>query len=359
MTSHPLWSWASVCHAAAMQSGRARRNRAWFVSGIVATVAVVAQAGPAPAQVDPLGPEVTYVEAYGPGLFGYEDCEGVVHTEEELAGYIYVELDDEVEVDTAVALSYGGSLADDLATAPTEVMVPAGEGWAEVAFALTALEEGELTITVEPGLGYVADADDTTTVEVTDEVVEVGSCDDDLDWIVEPGRDRQTIDVGEKPLAFFPEISVEPTDPDEPGSTTTTEWVTTEPSTTETTTTTEATTSSTTTTEAIPADTFQASVQAVPEGFDTPIGDGTVPPGLTYVDDEWSGAATTPGTYTFEVRLCFDQRAFVTAGRARPTPQAFPDVLCYGTLDAQVVVLGTSDTAPPATPVRTDARFAG
>lgn len=342
-----------------MQSGRARRNRAWFVSGIVATVAVVAFAGPAPAQVDPLGPEVAYVEAYGPGVYGYEDCEGVVHTEDQLEGYLFVELDDQVELDTTVTVSYGGTLADDLATAPTEITIPADDTWGEVEFALTSLQDGDLTITVEPGIGYVADADDTTTLVVSDEVIEAGSCDDDLDWIVEPGRERQTIDVGEKPLAFFPEISVEPTDPDEPGSTTTTEWVTTEPSTTETTTTTEATTSSTTTTEAIPADTFQASVQAVPEGFDTPIGDGTVPPGLTYVDDEWSGAATTPGTYTFEVRLCFDQRAFVTAGRARPTPQAFPDVLCYGTLDAEVVVLGTSTTAPPASPVRTDARFAG
>src|SRR5688572_27286433 len=98
----------------AMKSGRARLHRAWFVSGIVATAVVVSGGLPAPGQAEPLGPEITYIDAYGPGVYGYEDCEGVIHTEESSIGWAYIELSDTVEVDTSVAITFSGSLADDL-----------------------------------------------------------------------------------------------------------------------------------------------------------------------------------------------------------------------------------------------------
>jgi hypothetical protein len=180
------------------------------------------------------------------------------------------------------------------------------------------------------------------------------SCDEDLSWLAVEGRDRQTIDVGEKPLpyGFFEDLVIDPGG--DPGVTTTEVG----PSSTEVTATTEG-----------PLDQAQvrAVARAVPDGVDTPV-DGALPPGLTYADDEWSGAATTPGTYAFDVRVCFDGDVlFGTAmtGRAvrRPAPRAFPDVLCLGTLDAQVVVEAVAVTPPgtagPATPVRTTARFTG
>jgi len=324
------------------------------VSCIVATAVVVVGGGPAPAQLEePLGPDVVFVEAYGPAVLGYEDCEGVLHTEEVVDGYVFVELDDQVALDTTVTVSYGGDLADDLAEAPTEIPVAAGEGWGEVPFSLAAFATGELTVTVEPGLGYVADADDTSILAVTDEVFLISRCDDDLtEWLDDPDRARQTIDVGEqpRPFGFF---DSEEDGADGGGDTATTEAF-------------EGSTAPASP-DPMPAITrfrsLQRGVQAVPEPFDTPVVGGSLPPGLTYVDDEWGGAATTPGTYDFAVRLCYDLSALETSGRVRPTPQAFPEVICLGTLDAQVVVEAQAatppSTAPPASPVQAAARFTG
>jgi hypothetical protein len=322
----------------------------------VATAAVVVVVGsglPAPGQVEPLGPEISYIDAYGPAVYGYEDCDGVVHTEEDEVGFIYVELEDDAEADVAVTISFSGSLADDLVDPPTTIDVVAGTFWGEAPFALDELETGDLTVTVEPGLDYTSDPEDTYTFEISDEVEVLASCRDDLGTPPD-GTDRQTIDVGGRPapIGFFDDVEEIPGE--EGTTTTTTEVVETTESTT--------TSSTTTTTEAIDPSFAQVrAVRAAPEGYDTPVV-GDLPPGLTYEDDVWGGAATTPGLYAFDIRVCFDQGAFtIDAGRKggarRPTPRAFPDVICVGSVDVQVLVEGAAQE--PAPPVRAAARFAG
>ncbi|HEX7133567.1 MAG TPA: hypothetical protein VF228_13410 [Iamia sp.] len=316
-----------------MKSGRARRNRAWFVSGIVATAVVVGGAGPAPGQVPDLdGPEVVYVDAFGPSIYAYEDCDGVLHTEEDPLGFVFLELDYEVEADVAVGITFTGSLADDLVDPPTAVDVAAGEAWGEVEFELDELETGDLTVTVEPGVGYTTSADDTYTMEITDEVEIVVSCKEDL-GTPPNDTDRQTIDVGERPdpIGFFEDEEEDSGDSSGFAQ-------------------------------------LQAAVRAAPAGYSTPVANGSLPPGLTYEDDVWAGAATTPGLYSFDIRVCLDQSTFrVDAGREggarRPTPRAFPNVICFGYVDVQVLVEAVTPpppaAAPAAQPVTAPARFAG
>lgn len=352
----------------AMKSGRARPSRAWFVSGIVATAVVVSGGLPAPGQVEPLTPEITYIDAYGPGILGYEDCDGVIHTEESSIGWAYIELDEPVEIDTSVGITFGGSLADDLVDPPATIEVAAGDDWSEAEFRLDALEVGDLTVTAEPGLGYVADADDTFTLEISDEPELVASCKDDFG--TPPGNtDRQIIDVGGTPvpIGFFEEDDEDPDPGPEP---TISEPPTPSTTTTEATTTTEVTTTTEepTTTDASDQSTSFAQVRAAsaryaPEGYDTVVANGTIPAGLTYVDDEWTGTATTAGLSSFDIRVCFDQRSFLADGgrrdgARRPAMRAFPDVICLGYVDVQIAVLA-DDTAPPAQAVTADANFAG
>jgi hypothetical protein len=305
---------------------------------------------------DPLGPEVTYVDAFGPAIYGYEDCTDVVHVEEQLFGGVYIELDDEVGADVSVAISFSGSLADDLVDPPTEIPVAEDEAWGEATFEVDHLETGDLTVTIEPGLGYVADPDDTYTVEVTEEIELIASCHDDL-GTPPGGTDRQTIDVGERPvpIGFFEDVEEEPGG--EPTSTQVPETTTSDP-------------------VEVSADFARLrALRVAPDGYDTPVANGTLPPGLTYVDDEWSGAATTAGTYGFDIRVCFDQGDFLVvegepaataAERAlgRRQLRAFPDEICFGYVDVQVVVRALAPppppaAAPPATPVVAPAQFAG
>lgn len=342
-----------------MKSGRARRSRAWVVSGIVATAVVFGGGGPAPGQVpDPDGPEVVYVDAYGPILLGYEDCDGTIHTELDPYGVVFVELDYEVEAAVTVGLTYTGSLADDIADLPATVEIPAGDYLGVAEFTMEEIQEGDLTVTAEPGIGYTVSQDDTYTLEVTDEVEVIASCQEDLGTPPD-GTDRQTIKVGERPLpiGFFEEE--DEGDSGGEGSTTTEVGDTTE--------------STTTTTEPVEeisaplaaARSARAAVPA-PPGYDTPVANGTLPPGLTYVDDVWAGAATTPGTYPFDVRLCLDQgdltfEAGKQGGVRRPVPRAFPAVICFGYVDVEIVVeaVAPSTNAPAAQPVTAPARFAG
>ncbi|QYG94555.1 hypothetical protein HC251_20380 [Iamia sp. SCSIO 61187] len=288
-------------------------------------------------------PEVSYVDGYPPGTYSYVDCDGVEHLEQVTYGDLFIELDQASPVDVNLAVTFAGSLADDLVDPPTEVLVPAGESFAGFGFEVDDYETGDLTITVEPGVGYLAGPEDAVTLEVTDEVFEAISCDDDLGYLIRDGADRQTIDVGEQPepLGFFEDFEDEgegggddSTDSTEAGSAT--------------------------------EDPATFAVRAVPEGLDTPV-DGQLPPGLTYEDDEWGGVATTPGTYAFDVRVCTSGAGgfALGAGRVAPrAPRAFPAVVCYGTVDVEIVVLAAAATPPPtvagpARPVRTDARFTG
>lgn len=321
------------------------RRRGALIGGLAITAALVAgQAGPAPAQVPDL-PDVDYVDGFGPGLYSYADCTDVVYIEEDTLAVFFIELDETVEVETQIAISFGGSLAGSLVETPATATVVEDDNVAIVEVELVEFETGDLSLTVEQGIGYTAGPEDTITLAVTDEVIDSISCRDDLSELIDEGKDRQTIDVGEtpEPLGFFEGVIVIP---EEPGTETTESTPpTTGPSTT-----------STTTTEVVPVsrDTLGArlrtSMRAVPEGFDTPVV-GTLPPGLTYVDDEWGGTATTAGTYAFDVRLCFDQGDFEGS--------ELPAVICFGTVDVVIEVEADAVTPPPATPVRTDARFTG
>lgn len=323
---------------------RRRRTLIGLVSIVLATGVAVGGGGPVPGQEEPPpGPEVVYVDAYGPILLGYEDCDGVVHTEEDPLGWVDVELDYEVEAEVAVGISFSGDLADDLVDAPTEVVVPAGESWGEAEFTLGQVVAGELTVTVLPGDGYTTGPDDTTTLEVSDEPEVLGRCTDDLG---DPPNDtdRQTIDVGERPvpIGFFDE---EESDGGE-------------------------STATTAPAEELPAELARVREQwATPAGFQTLVVNGSLPPGLTYERDEWGGAATTAGTYAFDIRLCLDQAAVRRdvgglGGDRRPVPRALPDVICFGQVDVEIVVRAVTPPpsarpATPATPIDARARFTG
>ncbi|HMJ75674.1 MAG TPA: hypothetical protein VK507_06860, partial [Iamia sp.] len=268
---------------------------------------------------------------------------------------VFAEFEEVIDPETVVGITFSGSLADDLVDPPTEIPIAEDEAWGEVSFEIDDFESGDLTITVEPGLGYVADPDDFSTVEVSDEIELVASCHDDL-GTPPGGTDRQTIDVGERPvpIGFFEDVE------EEPGG---------EPSTTI-----EVIATTASDPGEVSADFSRLrALRAAPEGYDTPVANGTLPPGLTYVDDEWTGAATTAGTYGFDVRVCFDQSSFIVEGEAataaeralgRREVRAFPDEICFGYVDVQVVVRAVAPppppvVAPPATPVVAPAQFAG
>ncbi len=326
---------------------RRRRTLIGLVSILVAALLAAVAAGPAPA-AEATGPTVDAIDQFEPQIIAYVDCDGETFTDEFRYGGVLYELSEEADADLSIPVTFSGSLAADLVDPPTTMDVTAGDTWGDVIFELGAVVAGELVVTLEAGDGYVL-GDTEVTIEPRLEPELLADCTEELP-LDDPARAHQTIRVGERPLSlgFFGEPVVI-----EEGSTATTAVAAVDDL------------------LGIPAGDDE-DLEA--EGISTPVANGELPPGLTYVRDRWGGAATTPGTYGFDVRLCVDD-AFYVEGETddwevvsdRPAVRALPSTICYGFVPVEIVVLPAVVAPPgrpvtpatPATPVRTTARFTG
>jgi hypothetical protein len=301
-----------------MRRGGSGRRRALLAGVVVVGSVLLVGTAPAPAQA--ADPELNLWDSFPPSVFAYTDCDGVVHRQDDLEGLARFALDDAPATTLTVPVTYSGSLADDLVDPPTEVTFTPASVYGDLTVTFGAVVEGSLVVTPQPGPGYVLGPNLPLTVLVEDPLV-VADCAQDLGSPPD-GADRQTITVGERPdpLGFVQlgDGSGDPVDTD---------------------------------------------------GYSTPVGAGTVPPGLVYATDVWSGAATTPGTYAFDVHLCQVGSQYLPFGDGPGAPAVLdlPDPICFGTVDVTVVVEaasggspgGSGPAAPPASAVDAPARFAG
>ncbi|WCO66392.1 hypothetical protein PO878_17990 [Iamia majanohamensis] len=331
---------------------------------MLALVLAVGLAGPAGAQDPPATDLVTIEDGFGVAGFVVRDCDG---SEETFPGFVEAILrrSGPLVGDAAVGLEYDGPQADNLVEPPTEVVFGDGQDLSFLHLDLVVPRAGGLTITIVPRDGTSV-GDPATFDAVVDEAFLGQDCNAP---ITVPGSADQVIEVGERPEGFFPIEQVGDA--------------------------------------GFPCFGFEVAYTDGTGGFGTCVGPdsqeaaaelfavletptvGALPPGLAYADDTWTGAATTPGTYPFQVRLCEDLSAFraasgihVVDGRgtedrvrragrealARSLERAEGDDLtCYGTADVEVVVRAASDEAPAgvtgpapaAAPISTAALFTG
>lgn len=274
---------------------RRRRRRLLLVAVAVATSAVATTAAPTPAQAPDL-PVVTIGVPVAPQVASYVDCEGEVQVEVVVDGFAVINRDDIGATDPApvdVGLSYSGDLADDLVDPQTSVQATSDARYDALTFHVPPAMAGTLTITLEPGPGYTVGDPGSGTVEIDGTAAEVADCGDPLG--LPASVTDQTIAVGERPA-----------DLGDPGE---------------------------------------------EMGY---VVVGSLPPGLTLDRGRWAGAATTPGTTTFEVRHC---------GVVLLPPASFDEPVCDGSADVRIVVEAapspSSPTAPPATAVTAAAALTG
>ncbi|HYI60575.1 MAG TPA: hypothetical protein VEW93_02090 [Acidimicrobiales bacterium] len=245
----------------------------------------------------------------------YRDCDDVVRPIPDPSGGLLARTGPLLS-ELTVTVEVIGTLAGEVEDPPTSVTFPVGRDQVPVILDFVgAPGPGTIGLRVLDGADYDLGPNSSATADVA--APEVGiDCDDplaDAPALGQPLRDDQTIHVGEVPVPIgLYEI---PFVPGAPRS-------------------------------AMPRDLSQPTADT----FDTPVV-GALPPGLAYADDTWSGAATTPGTFTFAVRLCNDGELYQTT---------FP--VCLGTADVRITVLGDGSAGPQATaatPVATTARFTG
>ena len=260
-------------------------------------------------------PDPVVVELNGftsPSTSLYEDCDGAEHTLLQ-DGALLVQRDGPLTDAVTVGLTFAGSRAGSLVDPPDSIVIPAGDSVATATLVFGApVGAGTLSVTVEPGAGYDLGATTTQSSTVPEPAV---TTDCSYDVPVDDGAADQTIEVGEQPdpLAIygFPVFYEGP----------------------------------------------QPRDLVLPNAinWDTPVV-GALPPGLTFTEDTWAGAATAPGTYRFAVRLCALPVLF----------NAQADVpLCIGEVDVAITVGAAAGStpppgsSPPATPVSAAARFTG
>ena len=326
------------------RGARLRRSIVALAAIVAATTAIAAPAG----SQDPGLPEVNIEFAEGAFVAVYNDCDGSEQTDTINEAFVAFVTEDRIDQELTVAVSLSGTLVDNVVDPPSEVVLQpiVGEGpaFGELLFEIDPVEEGTLALTIEPGAGYTVGpgADTGSDLDFDGQELLIADCREDLG---EPpgGTDDQTIEVGERPepLGFFE------------NSGTGFAGVT-----------------------VIDGETvnFSGGGGFSGEGISTPAV-GTLPPGLTYENDRWGGAATTPGEYTFDVRLCIDD-AFIdgesddSASEMPRRPRASRAItgpICFGTVyDVRIEVLPASatpppasPTAPPASPITGPARFTG
>lgn len=335
-------------HSAPMLNRTGPLRRIIVGLSIVAAV-VAAGTGPAGGQAEPTTttttttipadlPEVEVVEFFAEGGGSYRDCEG--QETPVFGGFVEIFAERTGDDDEAlvVPITYSGPAAEDLGeTSDLEFAPDDQEGFAFAELGDGA--SGTLIVTLEPGPGYVVAGEGTFEVEISNDDV-IADCNEPLP--VGDDQANQTIQVGDRPEPIFDEL-------------------------------------------------FGGEFGDDPEFaefYETPVV-GDLPPGLTYVDDVFGGAATTPGVYDFQVRLCIDpdsedfasERAVDPEMRRMQRALGDVDTPCFGTVDVRIEVLpadvvptvpvdpgtvpvtpGTEPVAPvspPAVPIPTEATFTG
>lgn len=280
--------------------------------------------------------EVEVVDFFAEGGASYRDCEG--QETPVFGGFIELSAERTGDDDEAliVPVTYSGPAAEGLVDS-SDLEFLADD---QIGFAFAELgpgASGTLIVTLEPGPGYVVAGDGTFEAEISDDDV-IFDCNEPLP--VEDGL-NQTIQVGDRPEPIFDDL-------------------------------------------------FEGEFGDDPEFaefYETPVV-GDLPPGLTYADDVFGGAATTPGVYDFRVRLCVDPDApedFASDRAVDPEMRRMQralgdvDTPCFGTVDVRIDVLpgeplpgpggpsvpvtpGTEPVvpvSPPASPIPTEATFTG
>lgn len=254
----------------------------------------------------PEPPVVSISFATAPGSLLQRDCDGE-RVPVLVAGTVVLERTGPLAGELTVGLEVTGDRVAALEEVPTSATFPAGESEAIVLLRLTEGGPGSLSVALVGGPGHEL-GDPASADLVVGPLAEDGGYDCLNPFELDPARLDQVIAVGEvpEPLGF-----------------------------------------------AAPAAEEDRARRDLPL-----VGDyvlevrGSLPPGLTYDEDVWGGAATTPGVYRFGVSLCIAPGAIV------------PVVQCVGTASAQVTVVeevgpGGPPSAPAATPVAARARFTG
>lgn len=362
----PLDTEGNKWHSVSMLiRGGAEKVRGRVLAAMLLAVGVlVVGAVPSGSQEPPPPEEVAIDESFGLGQLLSRDCDG---QDETYPGYAAVLLSrtvvggGDLTGELVVGVAYSGPEAANLLSPPSEVVFEEGSELGIVDVELLTPGTGSLTITLQPGPGYVLVGATSVTVDLSGEEL-VNDC---TAALTGAGDAAQTIAVGARPDPFFPLV-------EDPllGDALCLEFVV--------------------------DGTYLAYCSVDDEGgelfaqfLETPVV-GALPPGLGYADDTWTGAATTPGVYPFEVRLCEDLGAFddffddllgegvemdevdpeaLKAGgelRDRVARRSLSraaaradeeDLFCVGTLDAEITVVAA--VAPAAVPVRAPARLTG
>lgn len=251
----------------------------------------------------------------GPNLSIYIDCDGVEHLLPDIAGFIVGRSGGDLAAPLTVGLAYSGSMVPHLVDAPATVTIPGGSELAFVDLETTEPGPATLRVTVEDGDDYDPGSPNEAAAAAMD--LDSGppelraDCRAPLDTGDEfPLLTDQTIAVGGVPEPLgLPYVNPE-SPPFGPR-------------------------------DVAPPDSLYTEVQ------------GTLPPGLTYEDDIWGGAATTPGDHRFGVSSCM-----VVEGL---DPLAG---ICSGTVQVRIRVVAaapepSAPAAPAATPITGAARLTG
>ncbi len=286
---------------------RRRRNVTWaegrvgrLLVGAALAVAMAAVGSSVPAgggAPPPPGPTVVGIAqslAFGPHVSLYRDCDGVDQPYAEEGAFL-LERSGDILGPLTVPLSWSGDMVPFLDAPSATATFEAGEASTTVTIRLTTPEPGPLSlvVTVEDG----PDHDPGAPSPGYGPSVDLGSDAPDVRWdcgspmaIADELAD-QTIEVGEVPAPLgLPFVANPPRDA---------------PS---------------------------------PEQLYTEVVSGEVPPGLTYQDDTWGGAATTPGEYAFEAAIC-----------TIPGTWLAPISVCVGRVAVAITVVDPSAAPPSST----------
>jgi hypothetical protein len=285
-----------------MRQGRGRPRS--LLAGVVAGAAVLfVGTVPAPAQAPPALPVITIEGPWAPFREAWVDCDGVRRVAHLSEGYAPVVRDDTGVVDPVpveVGVSYTGDLADDLEDpVSSESVGPQGE-YSSIGLDTVSGATGTLTVTLEPGAGYVLGEPSSGSFTLTDDVHTLADCTAPLALMW--GAADQRIAVGEQPGELGVTLF----------------------------------------------------------GFDELRVVGTLPPGLTLDEDAlWVGTATTPGTYAFQVVHCPDTiEMFPELPRLLCSGTADVQIVVEGPPGSTPPDPSTP-SAPAATPVSAAARLTG
>ncbi len=260
---------------------------------------------------------VRVVDAYGQAGFGIRACDGSEHVVPGF-GAVVLQAEGPVTDPLTIPVTVSGPPASALVDPPDVALIDA-DGVSVLGLDLSRVQTGTLTLTFAPGEGYELERP-TVEVDFAPPRTEI-----DCTAPLESPTADQTVPLGATPRPFG---LLGPGS--EPGA-------------------------------------------GALGSYDTVV-DGALPPGLTYADDSWAGAASTPGTYRFAVRLCEDPADAVGVpadegdGRAaarRAAGRADDGPVCFGTLAAEITVAAPGgppagpSPAPPAAPISGPARFTG